>query len=330
MEVWDMAVVDRRDFLKTAALGMGAAAGMATAGARAAETPAAVAPGKRYQGGVSPWPLALNASTVRPAPLKDKIKAAAETGWDAIELWIDDLEKHEAEGGDLKELAKEIQGLGLFVPNIIGLWDAMPQGQEAFEQSLEKTRERMRRSAAVGSKFVAAIPAPDRADFDLAWGTECYKRLLEIGRKEYGLIVAVEFVGFMKGVHRLGQAVAMAVDTGDPDACLIADTFHLFRGGSGFGGLKHIQGSLIADFHWNDVPGDVPREQQGDEHRIYPGDGILPLQQALRDLKTIGYSRTLSLELFNRAQWEQVKQDPKIVAAEGLRKMRACLEAAGV
>lgn len=313
--------VNRRGFMAAVA---GAGAALAV---RPAAAQAPVPAPKRYQQGVSPWPLSLNTSTIRPASLADKIRVAAEAGWDAIEPWVSELEEYEKGGGDLKALGKEIKDRGLFVPNIIGLWDSMPATQEAFDKSLEATRNRMRMSAAVGSTFVAAIPAPDRADFDLKWGTERYRDLLKIGREEFGITVAVEFVGFMKGVYRLGQACSMAIDTDDPTACLIADTFHLFRGGSGFNGLKQIQGGLIANFHWNDVPGDVPREQQGDEHRLYPGDGVLPLPQALKDLKAIGYTRTLSLEIFNREYW---KQDPKVVAENGLRKMHECIAKAGV
>jgi len=311
--------MNRRGFLRTSLAGVGATAAVSTA--------LAAAPEKRYQEGVSPWPLALNASTIRPTPPLEKIRIAAETGWDALELWINDLEQIESEGGNLKEVAKQIEDLGLFVPNIIGLWECMPPTEEAFEQSLEKTRERMRRSADVGSHYVAAIPAPDREDFDLKWGAECYRRLLEIGRNDYGITVAFEFVGFLKGVHRLGQAAAIAIDADHPDACIICDTFHLYRGGTGFQGVRHLAPTAIANFHWNDMPADVPQFEGKDEHRIYPGEGILPLTQVLKDLKAIGYERTLSLELFRREHWEQ---DPKVVAETGLRKMRENITAAGV
>ena len=75
------------------------------------------------------------------------------------------------------------------------------------------------------------------------------------------------------------------------------------------------------------MPGDVPREEQGDEHRLYPGDGILPLTQVLQSLKAIGYEKALSLEIFKREYWEQA---PDKVAADGLDKMRKCIAAAGV
>lgn len=306
--------MDRRTFLAS-----GAAIGLAAAVSAEAQ------PKKNYQDNISPWPISLNTSTIRPATLEQKIDAAASAGYDAIEPWIDDIENYEKSGGDLKDLGKKIQDKGLFVPNVIGLWGCMPEGEEAWQASLPKTRDRMRMSAAIGSQHVAAIPAPDREDFDLAWGTKCYGELLRIGKEDYDITVAFEFIGFLKGVHRLGQASAIALDTNDADACLIADTFHLYRGDSGFKGVRHLQGSFIGNFHFNDVPDTPARTELGDEHRIYPGDGILPLEQLCRDLVAIDYQGPLSLELFNRAHWEQ---DPNEVAKTGLEKTRAVIQAA--
>lgn len=319
----------RRDFIKTCALGLGLTGvspitfGGTETGQKKEDNET-----KRYQGGISPWPLVLNTSTIRPAPnLLEKIKITHETKWDGVEPWINEIEEYEKQGGNLKDLGKQIKDLGLIVPNVIGLWDSMPEGEENFKSSLEVNRNRMRMAADIGSKHIAAIPAPDRENIDLKWCARCYKELLKIGEEEYGIRVAVEFVGFFKGVYRFGQACAIAVDADDPRACIVADTFHLFRGGSGFSGLELVQGKLIAHFHWNDVPGDVPREEQGDAHRIYPGDGILPLKEVLITLKNIGYTGCLSLEIFNREYW---KQDLKVVAENGLKKMQECVKSAGV
>lgn len=302
--------MNRRSFLQ---LGVGAGAALAGAGALAQGQT------KTYQGGASQWPICLNASTIRPTPLKDKIRVAAEAGYDGIELWVNELEELEKSGGDVKALAAEIKDRGLFVPNVIGLWDCMPMEDDAWQSSLEATRNRMRLAAAAGSIHVAAIPAPDRPDFDLKIGAQRYRELLKIGREEFGLIVAFEFVGFLKGVYRLGQAAAIALDADDPDACLVMDTFHLYRGGSGYEGVGHISGDFIAVFHWNDLPSEPAREELGDEHRIYPGDGMLPLKRTLELLKKINYRGPISLEMFNREQW---KQDPKVVAETALRKTK--------
>ena len=307
--------MDRRSFLKlTAGAGVASTAGAFTAFAQ--EAPAA----KTYQAKSSQWPICMNSSVIRPTPLKDKIRIAAEAGYDGIELWINDLEEHEAAGGSLKDLAAEIKDKGLFVPNVIGLWGCMPPTQPEFDESLTATRERMRRAAEVGALHVAAIPAPDRPDFDLKWGADRYRDLIKIGRDDYNIKVACEFVGFLKGVHRLGQGAALALDADDPDACLVMDTFHLYRGGSGFEGVGHMNGEFIAVFHWNDVPPTPPREELEDQHRIYPGDGILPLKRTLELLRKINYRGPLSLETFNPEHW---KQDPAVVAKTGIEKIRA-------
>lgn len=310
--------LNRRAFIQGT---MGAGAGVALAAASPGVAEATDA-GTKYgfQNGFSPWPLSLNTSTIRPATLEVKIDAAAEAGYDAIEIWERELKEHEDNGGNLKELAKSIRDKGLFVPNVIGMWDGMPATREEFDASLEVSRNRMRMAADVGSQHIAALPFPDREDFDLAWGAEMYRELLRIGREDYNIIAAQEYIGFVKGVHRLGQACAIGIDANDPDACLVADTFHLYRGGSGFNGIQHLNGNFFAVFHWNDVGPEKPREEVGDADRLYPGDGILPLVDALRSLYIIGYRGPLSLELFNRAHWEQ---DPKQVAKTGLERLRA-------
>jgi sugar phosphate isomerase/epimerase len=298
----------RRQFLQlSSAAGIGS---LMPAGCSSAQYP--------YQDGKSPWPLSLNTSTIRPVSLMEKIEAAAKAGYDAIELWINEIEKYEQDGGQAEELGALIKSKGLYVPNVIGLWDCMPMDDEAFSASLNATKNRMRLSAAAGSRHVAAIPVPDREDFDLKTGIKRYKELLKIGREEYGIIVAFEFVGFFKGIHRMGQAAGIALDTDDPDACLIMDSFHLYRGGSGFKGIKHLNGTFIADFHINDVPQEPARETLRDKNRIYPGDGILPLVQLLKDLKDIGYQGPLSLEIFNE---EEYKKDPLLVARTGKQKI---------
>jgi sugar phosphate isomerase/epimerase len=57
-----------------------------------------------------------------------------------------------------------------------------------------------------------------------------------------------------------------------------------------------------------------------DAHRVYPGDGVAPLKEVLRDLRLAGFRGFLSLELFNRDYW---KQDALAVAKTGLEKMKA-------
>jgi len=91
--------MERRKFLSLGA----AAAGIAASGLPALATPGTlVQKEKRYQKGISPWPVCLDTATIRPASLKDKVKIAAKAGYDALEPWDGELQKFEAEGGNLK------------------------------------------------------------------------------------------------------------------------------------------------------------------------------------------------------------------------------------
>src|SRR5690606_40616787 len=118
--------------------------------------------------------------SIRPTPLLDKVRVAHETGWDGIELWVRELEEYEQAGGNLKELGQDITERGMYVPNVIGLWDSIPATQEEFDAMLPTSRERMRMCADVGSKHVAVLPFPDREDYDHYWGAARYADLLKI------------------------------------------------------------------------------------------------------------------------------------------------------
>ncbi|GMW03904.1 MAG: xylose isomerase [Candidatus Hydrogenedentota bacterium] len=303
--------MNRRHFLQTGALAAGATATV-PAMAQSVEQP-------KYQNGTSPWPLCMNTSTIRPATLEQKVEASAKAGYDAMELWVGDLEEYEKAGNDVKALGQRIKDHGMFVIDVIGLWDCLPPTQEEYDAIMPTTRKRMELSAAVGSKHVATLPLPNRDTFDMAWATEKYRELLNIGRNDYGILPSFEFVSLFKTVFKMGQAACIAIDANDPDASIVADTFHMHKGGGGFEGVRHLDGRFISTFHWNDVAGDLPPAELGDKDRILPGDGILPLKSVLQQLKDIGYTGPISLELFNRTHWEM---DPNEVAVLGIESMR--------
>src|SRR5690606_7210948 len=140
---------------------------------------------KKYQEGVSPWPICLNTSTIRPSTLDQKITAAAKAGYDGMELWIQDLEEYEKNGGSVRDLGKRIADEGMFVIDVIGLWGCMAEPEEAWEKQQEENPNRMRQVAEVGSQHVAVLPLPDREIFNRRWATDRYRDLLVIGLEEY-------------------------------------------------------------------------------------------------------------------------------------------------
>jgi len=305
--------INRRNFLTAGAT---VAAGLTTTGCTSTRTIK-----KKYQNNISPWPICLDTATIRPASLEDKIRFAADAGFDAIEPWEGELHKYEEDGGNLKELGQRIQDAGLYVPSVIGLWNGIPATQEAWDKQLPEHRRRMRQASDVGAQHIQVVPQPKRPwqQFDLKWAADRYRELLEIGLTDYNINPAMVFVEFLPGVKRMGQAAAIAIDADHPKAKIIPDVFHMHIGDSGFNGLKHIRGDFIAIFQFNDAPADPPKSDLKDKHRVYPGDGIFPLTDILRQLLVIEYTGPISLELYNPEYW---KQDLAEVARIGLDKTR--------
>src|SRR5262249_13061174 len=128
-----------------------------------------------------------------------------------------------------------------------------------------------------------------------------------------------ELWGFSKNLNRLGECVCVAMETGHPNACVLADIFHLHKGGSDWRGIRLLGANAIQVLHMNDYPNDPPREKIDDSYRVYPGDGTAPVKEVLRLLRATGTSVVLSLEVFNRAYWAQ---DAMEVAKTGLGKMK--------
>jgi sugar phosphate isomerase/epimerase len=137
-----------------------------------------------------------------------------------------------------------------------------------------------------------------------------------------GVVPQLEIWGSALTLGRVSEAVHVAAEADHPGACLLLDAFHMYRGGSGFECLRLLNGAAMHDFHLNDYPAEPPREEIKDSDRVYPGDGVCPLDLVLGTLRQTGFRGMLSLEVFNRAYWEQ---DPLLVAQTGLEKMRAAV-----
>jgi len=179
----------------------------------------------------------------------------------------------------------------------------------------------MKMMAVLGCPRIAAPPAGVEEDkpLDFQKAGARYHEILALGRK-YKVMPQLEFWGASGTLYNFGQALAIAAAANDPDARILPDVYHLFRGGSGFNGLKLVGGKTIEIIHMNDYPASKPVNEQTDSDRVYPGDGSAPIRQVLRDLRAMGGSKVLSLELFNKLYWTQ---DALLVATTGLQKMKS-------
>jgi sugar phosphate isomerase/epimerase len=265
----------------------------------------------------------LNTATIRGQKLGivKEIGVAAQAGYDAIEPWMDALGDYVKNGGSLPDLKKRISDSGLTVESAIGFTEWIVDDEARRAKGLERAKLEMDMVAQIGGRRFAVPPvgATDLPKLDLLKAAERYQALLEVG-EQLGVVPQLELWGFSKNLGRLSECVAVAMETGHRNACVLPDIFHLYKGGSDIHGIRLLGPQAIQVLHLNDYPKDPPREQITDSYRMYPGDGVAPLTDLLQTLRRTGGQKVLSLELFNRTYWSQ---DPLSIAKTGLAKMKA-------
>jgi len=275
-----------------------------------------------------PFRFCLNTGTIMGQKLtaRQEIRVTAEAGYSGIEPWMRTLRRHVEEGHSLTDLRKEIADLGLVVECAIGFPAWAVDDDDRRQQAMEEFRRDMDVVAQIGGQRIAAPPAGINqvSGMDLRKVAERYHAVLQLGR-EMGVVPHLEFWGTAQTLGTVGEASLVAIQSDHPDACLLLDVYHIFRSGTGFHGLRLLNGAAMQVFHINDYPAYPPREEMNDSHRIFPGDGVAPMNQILRDLYDTGFRGALSLELFNREYWAQ---DALTTARAGLQKMREAVQRA--
>lgn len=299
-------------------LGIGTAAAAFAGHARAEDTPM-TAPRVRF---------CLNTSTVRgqKLDLPSLVDLASQAGYDGIEPWLGEITAYKDAGGSLDDMRKRIADAGLKVESAIGFAEWIVDDPAKRKAGLENAKRDMDLVAAIGGTRIAAPPAGATKDrmTDFAAIAERYAELCRVGDSA-GVTPQLEVWGFSATLSRLGETLYVLGECGHPNACLLPDVYHVYKGGSPFEGLELLAGQSVHVFHMNDYPAEPPRETITDAARVYPGDGIAPLDQILNTLTANGFTGALSLELFNPGYWQRPADQ---VARTGLAKMKAAVEKA--
>ena len=314
--------LSRRRVLGGAVATLGAAIASATAG----ETQAPRPESPRTRPANEPFGYCLNTSTIRGNNLDIAavVDVASKAGFHAIEPWIMELDRYTSSGGTLKDLGKRIADAGLTVEDAIAFNSFLDDDDARRAASIEKLKVDMDKVVQIGGKRIAAPPGNNRAAVSLDNAAKYYRDALEMGEK-MGVQPLLELWGTHPVLGPLSHGIYATVAAGRADASLLLDVFHLYKSGTAFTSLRQINGASLHIIHLNDYPQAADSSTLNDSNRIYPGDGVAPLGQILRDLRDNGFRGYLSLELFNREYWAKSADENLKTAME---KIRATVRAA--
>jgi sugar phosphate isomerase/epimerase len=221
----------------------------------------------------------------------------------------------------LKDAKKRIDDLGLHIQNAIGFAQWIVDDAPTRSAGLEQMKREMDMLAQLGCPRTAAPPmgATKEPGLDLRKAAERYRAILDLG-VSMQVIPQLEMWGHSKNLNRVADVLFVAAEAAHPEAKLLLDIFHIYKGESSPDSL-HLVGEMAIDiFHVNDYTTNLKPTQITDADRIYAGDGEAPIAKIVGMLKPSNKPVILSLELFNKTLYQQ---DALLVAKTGLAKLKA-------
>ncbi len=262
----------------------------------------------------------LNISTIRPVPLADKLQIIAKAGFRHVELWSDDMDLHLRQTGEtVADLRRRIDDEGLTVQSVIAFMGWAEAPAAGLNTVLDECRRRAEQAAAVGSRAIVVSPPMEDLPEDLFAERFALVRQIAI---EHGLVPMLEFLGFTQKYKSIDSIIGVSQRYPAGAVPIVADTYHLLRGGGRLEDILKISATELGIFHINDLPASPPVLTQTDFDRVMLGEGIVPLDLTISLLRQIGYNGPVSLELFNEKLWQA---DPADVLKTGFERLSRLL-----
>jgi 2-keto-myo-inositol isomerase len=265
--------------------------------------------------------IGLNGASTMRADLPTDIRAASQAGYDLVEIWAKKMEAYLSDH-NLDELRMLLEKAGI-KPLAINSVEFI-----TFNSAWEKTNTMnlITRYAEMADRldcpYVVVVPSPrPKGATDKEVSDESAGVLTEISDrfKDYRVKFAFEFLGFRWcSVSTLGEDAQIVKAVNRKNVGMVLDTFHFYAGGSSIDTIRNVDKEKLFIFHINDAE-KLPREELQDAHRVYPGEGVIPLKEIVSGLKGIGYDGPVSLEMFRPEYWAR---PPEEVARRGMQSIK--------
>lgn len=271
--------------------------------------------------------FAMNASTLRGygLTLLDQVKAVADSGFRGYEPWMKDI-RAAKDDGTLGEVCRIARGGGLSFVNGIAFGQWVNPDPKVRAEGLEETKRDMALLAELGCQRIAAsmfgVQKPGSPSMPKEAIAERYAAVLDLGR-QMGVRPLLEYWGHSVNLSRLDEALDVLKMLNRPDAAILADVYHTYRGGSRFGDYRLLSGGILPVLHVNDYPAVPARERLVDADRVWPGDGIAPWGEIFGGLAAAGADPWLSIELFNPSYWKTTPADTLRTGYAKLKSLEA-------
>jgi 4-hydroxyphenylpyruvate dioxygenase len=251
--------------------------------------------------------------------LPEKLRAMQSAGFVATEFWPRDLFENAEGPGIAIDLLRET-GLAVSAYQALRNFEGLSAKQRG--QKLGIAEQLMDQMALVGCDLLVLCSNTDPdSSADHRRIADDLRLLGDLARTR-GVRIAYEALSWGKWLRDYRDAWQVIKIADHPQVGMMLDSFHIYALGLPLDGIDAISADKVFLVEIADLPGTSLAPIEISRHyRLFPGEGIAPIDEFLRRVHGIGYKGCLSVEIFNAHYFASV---PHEVAA---RAMRATAEA---
>ncbi|MFD1384565.1 bifunctional sugar phosphate isomerase/epimerase/4-hydroxyphenylpyruvate dioxygenase family protein [Rhodanobacter aciditrophus] len=250
--------------------------------------------------------------------LKEKLEAAAEAGFDGVEIFENDLTQYERSPREVRKMADDL-GLEIIALQPFRDMEGMPE--RLRQQKREMLKRKMDVAHELGtSRLLMCSNVQSYASGDRDLCAADLRFLAEMAEKE-GIMLGYEALAWGYHIADYMDAWDLVKRTDHPNLGINLDTFHMYSRGNTLDCLRdEIPVDKIALVQVADAP-IMPRQDYltySRHSRCFPGQGDMPVVEFLQVLKDKGFNDYLSHEIFND---EFRSSSPIAKAIDGMRSL---------
>lgn len=248
--------------------------------------------------------------------LPEKLDAAATIGFDAVEIFENDLLTYDGSPADVRRIAADL-GIAIVLYQPFRDFEAMPEPQRA--RNLDRAERKFDVMQALGTDLVLVCgnTLPVAIDDDARAAADLAEMAARAATR--GLRVGYEALAWGRHVNRWRHAWKIVREADHPALGLIVDSFHTLAVNDDPSGIAELPPEKLFFVQLADAPRLSMDALSWSRHfRSFPGQGQLPVDDFLRAVLACGYRGPISLEVFN----DEFRAAPaRLTARDGLRSL---------
>ncbi len=248
--------------------------------------------------------------------LEEKLVAAGEASFDAVELFEPDLIGSPMAPGEVRARGESL-GLQIALYQPFRDFEAVPA--HVLDCNLHRAEAKFDVMEALGADtmLVCSSVRPDAIDDDDLAAAQL--RVLAERAAERGLRIAYEALAWGRHVNEYEHSWRIVKAADHPALGICLDSFHILSRGSDPRGIRSIPGDKLFFVQLADAPRLRMDVLQWSRHyRCFPGQGAFDLAAFCGHVLAAGYDGPLSLEVFNDVFR---RADPERTAVDAMRSL---------